>query len=234
MALFLCQACQGQDLNQLLLTAEQALGAGNAEQALHRLDVLLKEAPEHERALVLRCKAKYQLRDYPGALADAQRVLAIEPTRFSAHDYNALLNAGIASNSLRQFAPARQYLAQAKAADSTDVRLYESIGYSWLEEQNYSAAVKEFTQAVRINPRATRCFYGLGKAHMLLTHYRQAIQAYDRALALDPKYAMAYQNRASAKYLSQDVAGCCSDLQRCAELGLNDPALSAFRERVCQ
>lgn len=233
-AVLLCQACQGQDLNQQLLAAEQALNAGEAQDALHRFDALLQEAPEHERALVLRSKAKYQLQDYRGALADAQRVLAIDSGQFTTHDYTALLNAGIASNSLRQFAPARRYLTRAKAHDSTDVRLYENIGYSWLEEQNYPEAAAEFTRAVRVNPSAKRCFYGLGKAWMLLTHYPEAILAYDRALALDSGYAMAYQNRASAKYLVQDIAGCCADLQRCEALGLKNPALTAFREQVCR
>jgi tetratricopeptide (TPR) repeat protein len=232
-ALLLCQACQGQDPNQQLLAAEQALNAGKPEEALHRFDALLHEAPEHERALVLRSKAKYQLQDYRGALVDAQRVLAIDSGRFTPHDYTALLNAGIASNNLRQFAPARRYLARAKAIDSTDVRLYEGIGYSWLEEQNYPAAAAEYSRAVQAHPDAKRCFYGLGKAWMLLTHYPEAILAYDRALALDSGYAMAYQNRASAKYLVHDTAGCCTDLQRCEELGLKDPALTAFREQVC-
>lgn len=232
-ALCFCPACQGQDITQQLRAAERALNAGKSAEALRRFDALLQQAPEHERALVLRSKAKYQLQDYPGALADARRVLAIDSGRVTPHDYTALLNAGIASNSLRQFAPARRYLTQAKALDSTDVRLYENIGYSWLEEQNYTEAAAEFARAVRVDPGAKRCFYGLGKAWMLLTHYPEAIRAYDRAVALDPGYAMAYQNRASAKYLMQDIVGCCADLQRCEELGLKNPALAAFREQVC-
>lgn len=234
--LIICQACQAQGQqgpSETLLAGEQALHAGNSQEAIRQFDVILQKNPKQERALVLRSNAKYKLRDYQGAIQDAQQVLAINPGQFSEQDYTALLNLGITYNSLRQFDQARRYFNQAKKADSTDIRMYEGIGYSFLEEQNYPAALAEFTQSVTVNPTSKTSFYGIGKVHMLLKQYPQAIQAYDQAIKLDPSYAMAYQNRATAKYQAQDLAGCCADLQRCQALGVDNAAVNSFRDQVC-
>lgn len=229
---FICGACQAQPSSTTALQAgEQALRAGNPQEALHQFDLALRQQPRQEKALVLRSKARYQLRDYQGAIADAQQVLAINPNKFTEDDYNALWDIGIASNNLRQFTQARQYLNQAKQADSTDVRLYQNVGYSYLQEQNYSAALAEYTTALRMDSTTKTSYYGLGRAYYGLRRYPEAILAYDQAIKLDPAYPTAYENRAAAKYQLQDLAGCCADLQRCQELGLTHVA--DFQKQVC-
>lgn len=229
---FICGACQAQPSSITALQAgEQALRAGNPQEALRQFDLALRQQPQQEKALVLRSKARYQLRDYQGAIADAQQVLAINPAKFTDDDYNALWDIGIAFNNLRQFTQARQYLNQAKQADSTDVRLYQNVGYSYLQEQNYSAALAEYTTALRMDSTTKTSYYGLGRAYYGLRRYPEAIRAYDQAIKLDPAYPTAYENRAAAKYQLQDLAGCCTDLQRCQELGLTHVA--AFQQQVC-
>ncbi|MCC3152327.1 tetratricopeptide repeat protein [Hymenobacter sp. BT770] len=234
--LTLCQGCQAQSQQEQLKefsAAEQALSAGNSQEAIRRFDAILKNGPESERALLLRCKAKYKLQDYQGAIKDAQQILAINPTVFSEQDYLALLNLGICNNNLRQFEQARQYFLQAQKADSTDVRISEGLGYGFLEEHDFARAIKNFSHAVEINPASKTIFYGLGKSYLHANKYPEAIKAYDQAIKLDPTYAVAYQNRASAKYLIQDLNGCCADLKRCEELGVNNTQVAAFREKVC-
>jgi tetratricopeptide (TPR) repeat protein len=71
----------------------------------------------------------------------------------------------------------------------------------------------------------------MGRVFLALKQYEKAIEAYDQAIKLDPNYATAYENRAAAKYLLQDLNGCCADLQRCLELGVNQVA--EFQKQVC-
>ncbi|MGI4737520.1 MAG: tetratricopeptide repeat protein [Janthinobacterium lividum] len=210
---------------------EQAFRVGNPQAAITQFDEALRQHPQQERVLFLRSKAKYQLKDYQGALLDAQQILAINPDKFTGDDYNALLTSGIVYNNLRQFDQARHYLNKAKLADSTDVHLYQNVGYSYLEEQNYAAALVEYRQAVRLDPTVKTGFYGLGRTYYMLKQYPEAIRAFDQAIKLDPAYPTAYENRAAAKYQTQDLAGCCADLQRCQELGLTHVA--AFQQQVC-
>ena len=182
---------------------------------------------------MLRCKAKYKLQDYRGAIKDAQQILAIKSNAFSEQDYQAVLNLGICYSNLRQFEQARQYFYQAQKVDSTDVRIPESLGYGFLEEHDFTKAIKNYSHAVELNPGSKTIFYGLGKSYLQANQYPEAIKAYDQAIKLDPTYAVAYQNRASAKYLMQELNGCCADLKRCEELGVNNVQVVAFREKVC-
>jgi tetratricopeptide (TPR) repeat protein len=226
-----CQTCQAQGQSDALQAGEQALATGNTQAAIQQFDKVLRQNPQQERVLLLRSKAKYKLQDYQGAIQDAQQVLAINPSKFTGDDYNALWNIGIAYNNLRQFEQARHYLNEAQQADSTDVRLYHHIGYSYLEEQNYPAALVEYEKSVRMDSTTKTGYYGLGKTYYMLHQYSEAIRAFDQAIKLDPNYPTAYENRAAAKYQVQDIAGCCADLQRCQELGLTHVA--AFQQQVC-
>ena len=235
-ALTLCQGCQAQSQQEQAKSfalAEQALNSGNSQEAVRRFDEILKTSPEYERALVLRCKAKYKLQDYQGAVKDAQQILAIKPNAFSEQDYQAILNLGICYNNLRQFKQARQYLYQAQKVDSTDVRIPESLAYGYLEEHDFAKSIKYYSHAVELNPASKTIFYGLGKSYLQANQYPEAVKAYNQAIKLDPAYAVAYQNRASAKYLMQDLNGCCADLKRCEDRGVNNAQVAAFREKVC-
>jgi tetratricopeptide (TPR) repeat protein len=232
-----CQGCQAQsrqEQEKAFEIAEQALMSGNSQEAIRLIDEILKASPESERALLLRCKAKYKLQDYQGAIKDAQRILDIKPNTSSEQDYLALLNLGICNNNLRQFEQARQYFYRAQKVDSTDVRIPEGLGYGFLEEHDFAKAIRNYSHAVKINPASKTIFYGLGKSYLQASQYPEAIKAYDQAIKLDPAYAVAYQNRASAKYMMQDSNGCCADLKRCEELGVNNAQVAAFREKVCR
>lgn len=230
--LLLTQACQAQIKVDEFALGEQALNNGNPVVAIQYFDAVLKQQPQQERALVLRSKAKYQQQNYEGARKDSQLVLDINPAQFTPDDYNALWNMGVIHNNLRQFEKARSYLNRMKQTDSTDVRAYENVGYSYLQERNYPAALAEFEQAARVSPSAKTSFYGIGKAHLMQGHFEQAIQAYGQAIKLDPNYAAAYENRAAARYQLQDLAGCCADLQRCLDLGMTQ--VVEFQKQVCQ
>lgn len=236
-ALAICQGCQAQSQQEEskdLLAAEHALDSGNNKEAILQFDNILKNNSQQERALLLRCKAKYNLQDYQGAITDAQQILAIKPNVFAEWDYTALLNLGICNNNLRQFEQARQYYLQAQKVDSTDVRVFEGLGYGFLEEHSFKDAISVFTRAAEISPASKKVFYGLGKAYLQSSQYADAIKAYDQAIKIDPSYAMAYQNRASAKYLAQDLNGCCTDLKRCEELGVIDTQVMDFKNKVCR
>jgi tetratricopeptide (TPR) repeat protein len=66
------------------------------------------------------------------------------------------------------------------------VHLYQNVGYSYLEEQNYLAALAEYTTAVRLDPNAKTGFYGLSRTYYMLKQYPEAIRTFDQAIKLDP------------------------------------------------
>jgi tetratricopeptide (TPR) repeat protein len=224
-------ACQGQTPTAALQQGQAALQQGDAAAAIKHLDEAIRQQPDLEQAWLLRSDAHYRRQEYAAALTDARRVLALHPQQFTAADYTALYNLGIIHNSRREFEPARRYLQQAKAKRPDDIRLYENLGYGYLEEGNPTSALAEFEVMARVDSLAKKAYYGLGKCHLLLKQFPAAIAAYDRAIRLDPTYAMAYQNRGAAKFELQDQAGGCQDWRKAIELGAKE--LEPYRQQFC-
>ncbi|WP_165821981.1 tetratricopeptide repeat protein [Hymenobacter edaphi] len=199
-----------------------ALDRGDGAGASRHFSAALQRQPDNEEALGLRCKARYQLKDYAGTLADAERVLAINPEQFTQRDYEALRNLGVIQNSRRDFEAARRYLQQAKAKHGADTQDYEDIGYSYLQQQNGAAALAEFQAMVKLDPQSKKARYGVGKSLYLLQRFPESVAAFDEAIKLDPGYALAYQNRGAAKMSAGDQAGGCRDWQKASELGVGE------------
>lgn len=71
--------------------------------------------------------------------------------------------------------------------------------------------VTYFTPVVGL-PDAAIDAYANGAAELYQYDSAKAIAAYDQAIGLAPNYANAYRDRATAKYLENDVAGAATDL----------------------
>ena len=64
--------------------------------------------------------------------------------------------------------------------------------------------------------------YNRGVAKYDLKDYTGAIEDYNKAIQLNPNYAMAYQGRGTAKYMLDDKNGACTDWSKAGELGCFD------------
>ena len=64
--------------------------------------------------------------------------------------------------------------------------------------KNYREAIKDFNEAIRLNPQMAQYYQNRGRAWERLGHIERAIEDFDRAIHLDPGYAGFYQNRAWA------------------------------------
>src|SRR2546423_845280 len=63
---------------------------------------------------------------------------------------------------------------------------------------DYGRAVREFTQALQIDPSSTRALNNRGFAYSACRDYGRAIADFDTALRLDPDFAPALNNRGLA------------------------------------
>lgn len=64
-------------------------------------------------------------------------------------------------------------------ADLQRADLYFTEGLKDLAAESYETAVKEFSEAVTLNPKHKLAYYGLGRAHMGLKRFPEAIRAYE-------------------------------------------------------
>jgi tetratricopeptide (TPR) repeat protein len=74
-------------------------------------------------------------------------------------------------------------------------------GWDFLAAEAYEDAIGEFRKAIDIDTRYAHAYYGLGKSHMGLKQYVQAIQAYERCHML---YEQATSERTNAQYAAND------------------------------
>jgi tetratricopeptide (TPR) repeat protein len=74
-------------------------------------------------------------------------------------------------------------------------------GWDRLRAEAFEEAVGEFQKTIEIDDRYAHAYYGLGKSHMALKQYLQAIAAYERCRNL---YEQATSERTNAQYAAYD------------------------------
>ncbi len=90
------------------------------------------------------------------------------------------------------------------------------LGNVYQEQGQPEAAIREFGQAIAINPADTSAYNALGSAYRSLGRYREAISQYRRVLENDPRDATA-RNNLGVVY---------------AEMGMTDEALAEFQAAI--
>jgi tetratricopeptide (TPR) repeat protein len=66
---------------------------------------------------------------------------------------------------------------------------YTKRGDNYLEQEKYTEAINDFTQAIQFNSNDANIYFGRGIAYFGKEQYSQAINDYKQALKLDPKLA---------------------------------------------
>lgn len=100
--------------------------------------------------------------------------------------------------------------ARARVSDRTD-RTYD-----------YSEAIADIEEAIRILPDIPYLYFNLGNLHCLNSQLINSIDDYDRAISLYPDLGDAYFNRGLVLIFLKDKEKGCIDLSRAGELGVRD------------
>ena len=77
-------------------------------------------------------------------------------------------------------------------ASPLSVFAHSNLGLVYVEDGQYSQAIKEFRKALSLNPGAENVYANLGAVYVLQGFYHKAIDAYEKALKLGPKRATFY------------------------------------------
>ncbi|MBD2679611.1 MULTISPECIES: tetratricopeptide repeat protein [Nostoc] len=133
----------------------------------------------------------------------------------------------VALKNQRKFAQqwAETMLQAGKDADSAEVKRWgEQLtnGLKAYEEDRYQVTVEMFT-AVLQNPSIQIQWQSIalgwrGKTYRLMKRYTEALQDFDRAIELDPKYAWAIANRGVTYRLMKRYTEALQDFDRAIEL----------------
>jgi tetratricopeptide (TPR) repeat protein len=73
-------------------------------------------------------------------------------------------------------------------------------GMEKFQREEYQEAIKDFYEAIRLNPRNADFYNNLGACYIKLRQPTLAIRAYNKSITLNPDNAFVYNNRGDAKY----------------------------------
>jgi Flp pilus assembly protein TadD len=89
-------------------------------------------------------------------------------------------------------------------------QLYKD-GRTLLRQDELGAASVKLAQAAALDPDDAKIWNALGFCHMRQKKYKESLTALNKAIALDPRYQNAYQNRSAVKKLLGDGSGSARD-----------------------
>lgn len=145
-------------------------------------------------------------RDYPGAIATNEKILALAPTNAFAHSRNGywyLLQ--------QDTARAGQYLSRAVQLNPQDSVSYLNRGWLRYGQKQYAKAVADFTQAIRINAHYVSAYANRALANTDAGNHAAASTDLQQCVALvsPSDKGQFYYLLAQARLKSNDANGAC-------------------------
>jgi tetratricopeptide (TPR) repeat protein len=96
---------------------------------------------------------------------------------------------------------------------------YVNRGTMFLALMNYGSALRDFDEAIAIEPSLGEAYVNRGGALIGLKRYTEALAEIDKGIALNPdEPEKAYGNRALAKWSLDDLKGAYADFLKAQEL----------------
>ena len=80
-----------------------------------------------------------------------------------------------------------------------DAEQYFIRGNNHFQQGQYEEAIKDYDEAIRLNPEYALAYNNRGTAKSKSGQYEEAIEDFDKVIELNPKDAVAYNNRGYAK-----------------------------------
>jgi tetratricopeptide (TPR) repeat protein len=152
----------------------------------------------------------------PGAIADFDFVRVHKITSSSEE---ALLNLTRPADRPKPQIPGRVGdPGNAVLVETVSAEEHQRRGRELIESMKYVAAIAELSEVIREKPDSWLAYNARGFARYMSHQYRPALEDFDQAIRLNPKYLNAYQNRSQARKAVGDLSGSAADARAIHEL----------------
>jgi tetratricopeptide (TPR) repeat protein len=101
-------------------------------------------------------------------------------------------------------------------------RLYYNRGLAYRGKDDYDRAIKNYDEAISINPEGADAYYSRGDAYHGKGDYDQAIRDYDEAIRINPEDANAYNSRGVAYHGKGDYDQAIRDYDEAIRINPED------------
>ncbi len=95
-------------------------------------------------------------------------------------------------------------------------------GITFYEMKEYDKAIDVLNECLKQNKDYAFAYNNLGLCYYRKEDYRLAIEAFTKAIALKSDYAEAYVHRGSAREMTRDMQGACSDWKTAKSMGITN------------
>ncbi|KAL1783082.1 small glutamine-rich tetratricopeptide repeat-containing protein beta [Sigmodon hispidus] len=102
-------------------------------------------------------------------------------------------------------------------------------GNNHMKEENYTAAVDCYTQAIELDPNNAVYYCNRAAAQSKLSHYKDAIKDCERAIAIDSKYSKAYGRMGLALTAMNKFEEAVTSYQKALDL---DPENDSYKSNL--
>jgi tetratricopeptide (TPR) repeat protein len=154
---------------------------GRDPEALTACDAALAVVPDHAEALLVRVRALLKLKRYDDALRSCDALVSGGKPSAEVHELRRLAREG-----LDDFAGALEDLTQALSLRPGRPDLLARRGELYLIENSPLLALRDFEEAVRLDPGHADARAGLAAARVRLGRYREAVADAEAAARLAP------------------------------------------------
>jgi tetratricopeptide (TPR) repeat protein len=114
---------------------------------------------------------------------------------------------------------------------------YDRRGAAYFGKGDYGNAIKDFSEAIRLNPEQRLAYYNRGNVYARMGKFNRAIEDCSEAIRLDPRDAETYYNRAMAYFGKRDYDRAITDFSeaircdpRCVQAYNNRGVTHAIKE----
>ena len=96
---------------------------------------------------------------------------------------------------------------------------------------NTKLALSDFENTIKLNPSNDRAYFEIGNLYFGLSDFQNSVEAYDKAIKVNPIQSHYYFNRAIAEYNLGYKEDACADFLNAKELG--DSEAEAYSNELC-
>lgn len=175
--------------------------------------------------LLVNVAVKVQNADYPGAVADLDRLIAINPQKAVAYYLRANINQ-LLGNSDRVLADLNQVIN----LDPKNLQAYLIRASIRQANQDSLGALADYDRIIQLNPQYTQAYLLRAIIHQQRGDLVSALANYDALIKIMPSDQLAYHNRAGLKAQLNDFPGAIADFSEI--IRLNPQNIEAYSNRA--
>ncbi len=191
---------------------------GDRKRAFDDINHSLKINPIDSYALSERADFKNDIGDYKGAEQDYTEALKWTHDK----DVPTLIGRGIARSKQGKLKEAQSDFEKALAIEpNNSLALFNHA--SILASTDPNAARSDYEKLTKLTAKSAEEHFTLGNAHLKFGKPELGLTEFDKAIQLDPGYALAYYNRAVLREEKGDKVGALDDYNKAIKFDQNNP-----------